>query len=155
MDLTIENHNLCSIITPRSSKDMTIEKRFHQRTDIDADVDIHIVHRDRHISAKAENITPYGMLLSTEKLSVPTGMLLELSVDINGYISAVPGLVIWTEQQKIGIMFPQIQPGLYTAAEALVKRESPKKKRSNKGRLVSPSINPKHVLFQPEPHTQA
>ena len=45
---------------------MTIEKRFHQRIDIEADVDIHILHRDRHIMAKAENITPYGMLLSTE-----------------------------------------------------------------------------------------
>ena len=96
---------------------MTIEKRFHQRIDIEADVDIHILHRDRHIMAKAENITPYGMLLSTEKLSG----------DINGHLASVPGLVSWAEQQKIRIMFPQIQPALFTAAEALVKQELPKK----------------------------
>ena len=54
-------------------------------------------------------------------------MLLELSADINGHLASVPGLVIWAEQQKIGIMFPQIQPTLFTAAEALVKQELPKK----------------------------
>jgi hypothetical protein len=155
MDVTVENHNLCSIITLRSGKDMTIEKRFHQRIDIEADVDIHIVHRDRHIMAKAENITPYGILLRTDKLSVPTGMLLELSVDIDGFLNTVPGLVIWANQQKIGIMFPQIQPGLYTAAEAIVKHVPTKKKQSSKGRLASSSISPKHILFQPEPQSQA
>lgn len=130
---------------------MTIEKRFHKRIDIQADVDIHILHRDRHIVAKAENITPYGILLSTEKLSVPTGMLLELSIDINDHHGTVCGLVIWTDQQKIGIMFPEIQPGLFTAAEALMRQELPKKKR-----LASPSSNtPKHILFQPKPHSQA
>ena len=134
---------------------MTIEKRFHQRMDIDADVDIHIMHRDRHIMAKAENLTPYGILLSTEKLSVPTGMLLELSIEIDGYLRTVPGLVIWTEQQKIGVMFPEIQPGLFTAAEELTREVLPKKKRSSKGRVASTSISPKHMLFQPEPHTQA
>jgi hypothetical protein len=155
MDLTIENHNLCPIITLRSTKDMTIEKRFHQRMEIDADVDIHIMHRDRHIMAKAENLTPYGILLSTEKLSVPTGMLLELSIEIDGNLRTVPGLVIWAEQQKIGVMFPEIQPGLFTAAEELGREEFPKKKRSSKKRVASPGISPKHMLFQPEPHTQA
>lgn len=134
---------------------MTIEKRFHQRIDIEAHVDVLIVHRERQIVAKAENITPYGILLSTDKLSVPTGMLLELSIDIDGYLSTVPGLVIWTEQQKIGLMFPQIQPALFTAAEALVGQDRLKKKHSSKTQLTSSNISPKHMLFQPEPHSQA
>ncbi len=135
---------------------MTIEKRFHQRMDIEAEVDINIVHRDRHIIAKAENITPYGMLLSTGKLTIPTGMLLELSVNIDGYFGTVPALIIWSSQKKIGVMFPQIQPKLFTAAEALVRQELPKKKRLNNSRIATPSSNrPKHILFQPEPHSQA
>lgn len=134
---------------------MAIEKRFHQRIDTEADVDIHILHRDRHIVAKAENISPYGILLSTEKLSVPSGMLLELSININGHLGTVCGLVIWADQQKIGIMFPKIQPRLFTAAEALVRQEIPKK-WPNKSRLASsPSNTPKHILFQPEPHSKA
>jgi hypothetical protein len=133
---------------------MTIEKRFHQRIDIEADVDIHILHRERHITAKAENITPYGMLLSTDKLSVPTGMLLELSVDINGFSGSVPGLVIWTDQQKIGLMFPQIQPALFTAAEALAEKTPLRKQKTGK-RSAASGTNSKHILFQPEPRTQA
>jgi hypothetical protein len=133
---------------------MTIEKRFHQRIDIEADVDIHILHRERHISAKAENITPYGIQLSTGKLSVPTGMLLELSVDIDGFISSVSGLVIWTDQQKIGLMFPQIQPALFTAAEALVDKNTPRKQKVNT-RSAASGTRSKHILFPPEPQTQA
>ncbi len=131
---------------------MTIEKRFHQRMDIEADVDIHIMHRDRHIMSKAENITPYGMLLSTDKLTVPNGMLLELSIDIDGYLSTVPGLVIWSDQQNIGIMFPQIQPALFTAAESLGNKDISRKQRTIKN-THSPRITPKHLLFQPEPHS--
>ncbi len=132
---------------------MTIEKRFHQRMDIEADVDIHIMHRDRHIMAKAENITPYGMLLSTDKLAVPTGMLLEMSIDIDGNPISVPGLVIWTRQQKIGVMFPQIQPALFTEAEAFVERSSVKTRKAGKKSSASGRISSKHVLFQPEPHS--
>ncbi len=129
---------------------MTIEKRFHQRIEIELDVDIHFPHRGRHLSAKAENITPYGMLLSTDKLTVPTGMLLELSVDIDGYFSTVPALIIWSSQQKIGVMFPQIQPALFTAAEAMAEKSSLKKQKSNK-KSASSGISAKHILFQPEP----
>jgi hypothetical protein len=134
---------------------MTIEKRFHRRIDIDADVDIHIIHRDRHLIAKAGNIAPYGILLSTEKLSVPTGMLLELSIDIAGYSGTVPGLVIWSGQQKIGLMFPQIQPALFTAAEAIAAKYPPKNKQLNKSRLASHNATARHILFQPEPHNLA
>jgi hypothetical protein len=123
--------------------------------EIEADVDVHIVHRERHITAKADNITPYGMLLSTDKLSIPSGMLLELSIDIDGYLRTVPGLVIWSGQQKIGIMFPQIQPALFTAAEELAGKTVSKKKRRNSRQLTSSAIAPKHILFPPEPHTQA
>jgi hypothetical protein len=117
-------------------------------------VDIHILHRERHITAKAENITPYGILLSTDKLSVPTGMLLELSVDIDGFVCSVKGLVIWTNQQKIGLMFPQIQPALFTAAEALVENNPPRKQKANKRSAASGSGS-RHILFQPEPQSQA
>jgi len=125
---------------------MAIEKRFHQRIDIETDVDIHILHHNRHILAKAENVTPYGMLLRIDKLTVPTGMLLELSLDIDQYLRTVPGLVIWADRQKIGIMFPQIQPTLFTAAEALIGKD--------KGPIAgSHRISAKYMLFQPEPHT--
>jgi len=96
---------------------MTIEKRFHQRMEIDTEV--HILHRERHIVATTQNITPYGMLLSTDKLIVPSGMLLEMSIEIDGHPILVPGLVIWAGQQKIGIMFPQTESALFTAAESI------------------------------------
>jgi len=125
---------------------MAIEKRFHQRIDIEADVDIHILHHNRHILAKAENITPYGILLSIDKLAVPTGMLLELSLDIDHHLYTVSGLVIWTGRQKIGIMFPQIQPTLFTAAEALISKDKHPIADSHR-------TSAKHMLFQPEPHS--
>ncbi len=131
---------------------MTIEKRFHQRLEIEADIDVHILHRNRHIITRAQNISPYGILLSTDKLSVPTGMLLELFIAIDDYLCTEPGLVIWTSKQKIGVMFPQMQPALFTAAESFVRNNS----------LARPNFvqdapatrtNPKHMLFQPEPYS--
>ena len=123
---------------------MTIEKRFHQRTEIDTEV--HILHRERHIMATAQNITPYGMLLSTDKLIVPSGMLLEMSIEIDGRLSSVPGLVVWAGQQKIGIMFPQTEFALFTAAESI-------KGKYKSSVADSHRTSAKYMLFQPELHT--
>lgn len=130
---------------------MTVEKRFHKRMDID--IDVHILHRERHITATAEDITPYGMLLRTDKLAVPNGMLLEISIELDNCIKTISGLVIWTRQNRIGVMFPQIQSALYTAAEAYADRCRPSKPRAVSSAQTA-SIGSKHRLFLPEPHPQ-
>ncbi len=131
---------------------MTVEKRFHQRMNID--IDAHIVYRDRHIIATVKNITPYGILLSADKLSVPNGMLLEISIEVNDRITSMSGLVIWSNQNKIGIMFPHAQFALFTAAESYVDKNMPVTSTKIENNQVV-SIASKHRLFQPEPHIQA
>ncbi len=126
---------------------MTIEKRLHKRLNLD--VDSHILYRGRHITATTKDITPYGALLSTDRLSVPTGILLKLSIEIDGRHEIVSGLVIWCGQQKIGVMFQHAQYALFTAAESLCGNHVLGKQESIDDSLTS-SISPKHVLFQPE-----
>lgn len=125
---------------------MIVEKRFHTR--INTDIDSHIIYRGRHVTATTQDITPYGALLSTDRLSVPNGMLLQLSIEIDGHTEIVPGLVIWSGQQKIGVMFQQIQYTLFTAAESLSSNKNPVKQKSINN---STSATVKHVLFQPKP----
>jgi hypothetical protein len=131
---------------------MTIEKRFHQR--INVEIDAHIIHRDRHITATANDITPYGMLLNTNKLSVPNGMLLEISMEVNGHVSTMPGLIIWANQEKIGVMFPQAQFALFTAAESHPSRSTVEIQDGDSSTQPT-SMASKHILFQPEPHIPA
>lgn len=129
---------------------MIVEKRFHTRLDIH--IDSHILYRGRYVTATTKDITPYGALLSTDRLSVPNGMLLKLVIEINGRSETVSGLVIWSGQQKIGIMFQQLQYSLFAAAESLVGASNLGKQKSSYN--SASNITPKHVLFQPEPGTQ-
>jgi hypothetical protein len=127
-------------------KTMIVEKRFHTR--LETHIDSHILYRGRHITATTKDITPYGALLSTDRLSVPNGMLLKLSIEVGGRSEVVSGLVVWSRQQKIGIMFQQIQYDIFTAAESTAVNPGNSKQNSSHN---SPSVTPKHVLFQPEP----
>ncbi len=127
---------------------MIVEKRFHTR--LDTHIESHILYRGRHITATTKDITPYGALLSTDRLSVPNGMLLKLSIEIDGRNEVVSGLVIWSRQQKIGIMFQQLQYDLFAATESLAGNTTIGRRRPADN---SPRVTPKHVLFQPEPGT--
>jgi hypothetical protein len=128
---------------------MIVEKRLHKRMDLD--LDSHILYRGRHITATTKDITPYGALLSTDRLSVPTGILLKLSIEIDGRHEIVSGLVVWCGQQKIGVMFKYAQFSLYTAAESLA--DSNTLGRESINDFPTQSITPKNVLFQSEPST--
>jgi hypothetical protein len=127
---------------------MIVEKRLHKRMDLD--LDGHILYRGRHITATTRDITPYGALLSTDRLSVPTGIMLKLSLEIDGRHEIVSGLVVWCCQQKIGIMFKHAQFSLYTAAESLVSNQVLCGEESIEDTHAS-GMTPKHVLFQPGP----
>jgi hypothetical protein len=127
---------------------MTVEKRLHTRMNLD--LDSHILYRGRHITATTKDITPYGALLSTDRLSVPTGILLKLSIEIDGRHEIVSGLVVWCGQQKIGVMFKHAQFSLYTAAESLVGYQAIGAEESIDD-SCSLGITPKHILFHPEP----
>ena len=129
---------------------MIVDKRLHKRMDLG--VDGHILYRGRHITATTKDITPYGALLSTDRLSVPTGIMLKLSMDIDGSHEIVSGLVVWCEQQKIGVMFKHAQHSLFTAAESLISDQILSAQESIDDSHTS-SITPKHVLFQPGPGT--
>jgi hypothetical protein len=128
---------------------MIVEKRLHKRMDLN--LDSHILYRGRHITATLKDITPYGALLCTDRLSVPTGILLKLSVEIDGRHEIVSGLVVWCGQQKIGIMFKHAQFPLFTAAESLVGSNTLGEELVDSSHTHS--ITPKHVLFQQEPST--
>jgi len=126
---------------------MILEKRYHKRMDIH--MDAHIMHSGRHIQAIARNITPYGIILSTGTLTVPKGMQLELSITIDGSTLLIPGLVVWSTQSCIGIIFTSTQHALYTAAESKASLES----QAQTGSADTTRVIPKHQLFPPELHT--
>ncbi len=128
---------------------MILEKRYHKRMSVY--MDVHIMHRGRHIQATADNITPYGMFLSTNNLTVPKGMQLELSISINDSIQQITGLVVWSTPNSIGIIFTCPQHELYTTAESCASLKNQAKPHTTD----SSTIIPKHLLFPPELHTSS
>ena len=93
---------------------MTIEKRHCPRIDLDAHAQI--LYRGRSFSARARTLSRDGLLLQTGPLTIPSGMLIEISLNLDHDQWQLTGLVTRSGPEGIGIMFRTPQPELYQAA---------------------------------------
>lgn len=90
---------------------MALERRHSHR--IDMDDDVQILYRGRSFMAKAANLSRDGVFLKTEALTFPVGMMVELHMSLEERQWQIPGLVIWSSRNGIGLMFQTPQTELY------------------------------------------
>ncbi len=95
---------------------MAIEKRHCPRTDLS--IEAQILYRGRSFSARAHNLSRDGLFLQTGPLTIPSGMLIEISLTLGRNQRQITGLVTRSGAEGIGIMFRIPQPELYRAALA-------------------------------------
>lgn len=93
---------------------MALERRHSHRIEMDSDVQI--IYRGRSFMAHAANLSKDGVFLKTEALTFPIGMMVELHIGIENRKWQIPGLVIWSSRNGIGLMFQAPQTELYQEA---------------------------------------
>ena len=96
---------------------MAFERRHSNRIEMDSDVQI--LYRGRSFMAKAANLSRDGVFLKTEALTFPVGMMVELHLSIEERQWQIPGLVIWSSRNGIGLMFQAPQSEIYQEALAI------------------------------------
>ena len=90
---------------------MGIERRHSQRVGIDFSVGIRY-RAHRAFPARAVNLSPDGMYLSTRSLRIPTGTLVELEFRTLERAWSIDSLIIHTGPGGLGVMFREPQPDL-------------------------------------------
>ncbi len=93
---------------------MALERRHSHRIELHSNVQI--IYRGRSFMARAANLSRDGIFLKTEALTFPVGMMVELHIGIAGRQRQIPGLVIWSTRNGIGLMFQAPQAELYQDA---------------------------------------
>ncbi len=93
---------------------MALERRHSHRIEMNRDVQI--LYRGRSFMAKAANLSKDGVFLKTEALTFPVGMMVEFHMGIEERQWQIPGLVIWSSRNGIGLMFQTPQTELYQEA---------------------------------------
>lgn len=95
---------------------MAIEKRHCLRTDLG--IEAQILYRGRSFSARTHNLSRDGLFLQTGPLTIPSGILIEISLTLGRDQWQIAGLVTRSGTEGIGVMFRMPQPELYRAALA-------------------------------------
>jgi hypothetical protein len=93
---------------------MTLERRHCHR--IEMDTNVQIVYRERSFMAHAVNLSRDGIYLKTEALTFPVGTMVELHMNVDGGQWQIPGLIIWSSRNGMGLMFQTPQAELYQEA---------------------------------------
>jgi hypothetical protein len=94
-----------------------------------AQFDVLIRYRQRRFpTAQARDLSPAGMYLQTEKLTLPTGTLIEIEFDRWGRQWFIPASVVRGDRCGVELLFRTPQPELYrletAASETLAPRET-------------------------------
>jgi hypothetical protein len=96
---------------------MNIEKRYRSR--IEYCFHAHIAYRRRGFHGVVKNLTREGMYLETNRLTIPTGNLVELSFYMGEHQWQISALVVHVQQSGLGVIFRTPQPELEREASRL------------------------------------
>jgi len=91
---------------------MAVQKRYQTRLEINRE--IQLIYRKRAFTAYATDLSSEGMGLKIEALSIPTGMFLELDLQINGEHWQIPAVITHCSPNNLGVMFLAKQDRLYS-----------------------------------------
>ena len=94
--------------------EMTIERRYHPRTELA--VYALIRYRGRSFPARSRNVSSGGICLESPSLSLASGLLLEVELQLSGHRWQVPGIVVHRQPPRFGLLFRVPQPELFLAA---------------------------------------
>jgi hypothetical protein len=90
---------------------MSVERRYSFRHWIDCPVHIRY-RRRRFCRARGRNLCAEGMFLEVQSLTLPTGTLVELELDLDGADWLVPAIVVHHQAGGVGVMFREPRPEL-------------------------------------------
>jgi len=90
---------------------MAVERRYNKRFPIEMRVEYTYRGRRRLLST-ARDISMQGMLLKTESITPPKGMLVQLHLSIGDRIWDIPAVVAHSRPGSMGVMFHDPQPML-------------------------------------------
>jgi len=91
---------------------MPVERRYSKRIRVDYEVELG--YRGRRLpNAKARNLSPEGIYIALDNLTLPSGTLLELEIRRWGREWFVPAIVVHGDSRGVGLMFREPQPVLY------------------------------------------
>ncbi len=90
---------------------MAVERRYNKRYPVDMRVEYTYRGRRRLLS-RAKDISLQGMMLRTESITPPKGMLVELHLKVGSRYWDIPAVVAHSRPGGMGVMFHEPQPVL-------------------------------------------
>jgi hypothetical protein len=94
---------------------MTVERRYCARCPVNFPVQIRYRKR-RFLGGKARDLSADGLYLEVRNLTLPSGTLVELELDLQGKQWLVAAVVVHHHGNGVGVMFRDHQPELFREA---------------------------------------
>ena len=96
---------------------MAIEKRHHQRVDLEFNAQL--VYRRRGFPVRVKNLSTEGIFMETGALTIPTGTLVDMEFGLADHSWQISGLVVHRCPEGVGVMFRMDQPELLDQARQI------------------------------------